>query len=335
MYISLLFTDLHLNSYNKDICIKFIDNLISSIKIHKVNNIVFLGDFFDYRKGQDEPTLTCADIIFNKLNSISIPIYMISGNHDKFIQNSRNSYLNHYNNIYAKIYIYDSIKKIKINDSINYFFFPYFEGELFDEQLKELIKLSSNCKGTNILFAHYMYEQLPNELLKNFYKIFLGHNHERENFPKGQYIGSCIQQGFCEDKYKGFSFLNDKFDTKQIIFQDKEYITQKIDLNIFSEEESKKYILNFKNKYPNKYLRIEFNGFNKDINSLKEFCKNNNIDYISRIENILNNNDSNNNNLIISDITDNQIKKYYKDFVKEQNIDNNVDKILSEYLFVK
>ena len=50
-----------------------------------------------------------------------------------------------------------------------------------------------------------------------------------------------------------------------------------------TEEKAKSFILSFKDKYrQDKYLRVEFIGFHKDISYLKDFCKENNISCISK-----------------------------------------------------
>lgn len=327
---SFLFTDLHLNSFNKEICLDFIQFLKSHVLKKKPPLLIFIGDFFDFRKGLDEPTLSIAKLIFKEINSWGIPNYWIPGNHDKFIQIYERSYLDVYEEYTTNVF--KKVSHLTIND-INYFFFPYFEEQIFEEQLNELIVLSEKYTGKNVLFAHYMYEQLPAELTKNFDKIFLGHNHQREDFPNGQYIGSCIQQGFSEDKYKGFSILYNNLSTKQILFEAKEYIIQIVDLNVFSEEQAKEFILNFKKDHPNKYLRIEFVGFSKDISYLKDFCKENNVSCVSRINNTIGDTVTEKDKILISELTENQVKEYYNEFAKIQQIPQNVNELLQSYLW--
>lgn len=324
--IAYLFTDLHLNLLNKDICLDFIKFFTSKIK--KKIPIFFLGDFFDSRNGQSEPVSTTAKQIFQILNKNN-KVYYIDGNHDKYIETSFNSYLLTFSpeiiNLFSKVSFIE-------NKEYEYFFFPYFEEEVFDEQLNNLITLSLDAKGKKkILFAHYMYEQLPLELTKNFDKIFLGHNHEREEFPKGEYIGSCFQQNFSEDNNKGFSILYDDLSTELVKYEGREYINQVIDMNYFTEEKAKQFILEFKEKYKNKFLRIEFIGFNKDISDLKEFCKINHINCISKINNEVIK-DSENKNILISELSENQIKFHLEEFCKIQNIPQKIQKLLMFYI---
>lgn len=331
---SILFTDLHINEFNLEICNDFLEYLLDFLNKNNTKYLYFLGDLFDNRKGLSEIVINFSIHFFEKLlSNKNISIFLIPGNHDKFIETSKESYLNIFPYLdKERIFVKKTVDWIT-NSHIEYYFFPYFEGKMFEEQLNKLIEISfKQSDNKKVLFAHYMYEELPEELTKNFDKIFLGHNHQREDFPKGQYIGSCIQQGFSEDKYKGFSILYDDLSTKQITFEAKEYITQVIDLNVFTEEKAKSFILSFKDKYPNKYLRVEFIGFHKDISYLKDFCKENNISCISKIDNTIGESVQEE-KILISELTDNQIKAYYEEFTKSQQIPENVNKLLMSYLW--
>ena len=113
---------------------------------------------------------------------------------DKYIQTYEYSYLDVYEEYTTRV-----VKTVDwiTNSHIGYYFFPYFEGKMFEEQLNKLIEISfKQSDNKKVLFAHYMYEELPEELTKNFDKIFLGHNHQREDFPKGQYTGSVSTRIF-------------------------------------------------------------------------------------------------------------------------------------------
>ena len=163
---------------------------------------------------------------------------------------------------------------------------------------------------------------------KKFKKIFLGHNHDRSDFPNGMYIGSCFPQNFSEDNNKGFTILYDDLTTELIPFTSQEYITQKIDINAFEEEQIKEYIQKFKNENPDKLLKVEFVGYNKDISNLKNFCKKLNIYYTSNIDNnVINQKEE---VLNISQFSSNQIKEQFENFCQENNISEDIkNKILS------
>ena len=337
--VGILFTDLHLNDLNGEICLSFIEKLKDYIIKNNSKNLFFLGDFFDTRKGLSEPTLRIAKVIFKILRGTGINIYFLSGNHDKYNQNSLYSYLDTF-----KRYTTFLAREIEvISDSdIDYFLFPYFEikkGEessIYKEQLEKLSNLikKSNAKY-KILLSHYMAEEIPSEISKDLNRIFLGHFHEKQVIidKKTEYIGSCFQQNFSEDNNKGFTILYEDLSIKQISFEYKEYITQVVDLNVFSEEEAKKFIISFKEKYENtKFLRIELRGFHKNTSDLVNFCKNNNINCISKVENNIFK-DTTNQSIYFSAVSDSDFKNYYKDFCKSQNVEEEVSNCLKEYIY--
>lgn len=327
---NLIFTDLHIADTNIDICKEFLNSLLKYLKENNdIKNIFFLGDLYDYKKGPSEIVLTYSLLFINKLlenTNQHIHIYLIPGNHDKYIADGLESYLNILIALDKKrLHILKDLYLLE-EQKYNYLFFPYFEGEHFE---KAIIKLNSiNIDKPTILCAHYMYEQIPQEIKKKFKKIFLGHNHDRSDFPNGMYIGSCFPQNFSEDNQKGFTVLYDDLTTELILFSSQEYITQKIDVNSFEEEQIKNFISKFKENYKNKLLKIEFVGYNKDISNLKNFCKNLNIYYVDKIENnILNKKEE---ILNISQFNFEQIKKQFEDFCIENNIENNIkQKILN------
>lgn len=332
---ALIFTDLHLNDINKDNCLSFIDNIIKYVndlkKKQKDIRIIFLGDMVDVRKGPSETSLNAIYNIFSKFanNDLKFQLEYFPGNHDKFIEDGESSYLELFSHLCPNLYRNISlVKGIKYN----YLFFPYFEGNLFEKALENLKEMEIN--EPTILFAHYMYEQIPQEVRKKFVKIFLGHNHDRSDFPNGMYIGSCFPQNFSEDNQKGFTILYDDLTTKLVCFSSKEYVTQKIDINAFDEEKIKEYILSFKKNNQDKLLKIKFIGVNKDISNLKNFCKNLNIYYSSDIQNNVSLKERNFEGGNIFKFSSEQIKNQFESFCQENNIQEEVkQKLLG--IFIK
>lgn len=335
--LAYIFTDLHLNDVNKEVCIKFIDKMIEGFKKDNPTFIIFVGDLYDIRAGLTDVTLKYGKEIFKKIKNLGRHNYWVVGNHDKFIQTSENNYLKVYEEFTTEVY--SEVGGFSIPDwNKSFLFFPYFEGEPFQEQLKKLIDIAKENyekKRTVLLFAHYMYEDLPAELTQYCDKIYLGHNHERQEFPKGMYLGSCIQREFCEDKYKGYNILYSDLSLKQVLFEDKEYVIQSVDLNTFTEEELKNFILKFREDNPNKYLRIELKGFSKDVSQIKEFCKQYDISCVSKVDNTLQESFFDIEGEITSELTDQELEKYYNNYIKNQNIKQEVEELLREQLFKK
>jgi exonuclease SbcD len=324
---NLIFTDLHIADTNINICNEFLSSLLKYLKENNIENIFFLGDLYDYKKGPSEVVLTYSLLFINELlKNTNQHIYLIPGNHDKYIADGLESYLNILIALDKKrLHILKDLFVLE-GQEYDYVFFPYFEGEHFEKAIGRLDY--AQFDKPIILFAHYMYEQIPQEIKKKFKKIFLGHNHDRSDFPNGMYIGSCFPQNFSEDNNKGFTILYDDLTTELIPFTSQEYITQKIDINAFEEEQIKEYIQKFKNENPNKLLRVEFVGYNKDISNLKNFCKKLNIYYTLNIDNnVINQKEE---VLNISQFSSNQIKKQFENFCQENNISKDIkNKILS------
>lgn len=332
---ALLFTDLHINDLNINICNSFLNHLCNYIEKNEVPKIFFLGDFFDNRKGLSDVVLTFGIEFMEKLSQFSIPIYMIPGNHDKFIEDSYGSYLKIFPYIKDNIFLIKGFKNTLKNSEIDYYFYPYYEGNLFEESLNYYNDLQTDPNKKNILLGHYMYEQIPIEIKRKFNKILLGHNHEREDFPNGMYLGSCFQQNFSEDIDKGFSILYDDLSLKLITFHsEKEFIVQKIDINSFNEEQIKQFIINFieenKNKNVNRVLKIEFIGYNKDLSNLKELCKQYGVYFTSKVENNAVNEKEE--ILNISKFSSKQIQRYFDSFCEENNITPEVKEKLTDLL---
>lgn len=250
----LIFTDLHIADTNINICKKFLSSLLKYLKENNIENIFFLGDLYDYRKGPSEVVLTYSLSFINELlKNTNQHIYLIPGNHDKYIADGLESYLNILIALDKKrLHILKDLSVLE-GQKYDYVFFPYFEGEHFENAIGRLDY--AHFDKPVILFAHYMYEQIPQEIKKKFKKIFLGHNHDRSDFPNGMYIGSCFPQNFSEDNNKGFTILHDDLTTELIPFTSQEYITQKININFFEEEQIKEYIQKFKMKIQINFLK--------------------------------------------------------------------------------
>ena len=336
--IGLFFTDLHLSDLTLQVCNDFITKMCEYIQKNNIKRVFFGGDFFEFRKGLTQDTLIFAKDIFEKLSKLDIQTYFLVGNHDKANPLIQKSYLTPFNQYFN--FLFDEVTKIGIEaESYKFFFLPYYEGDKLKEELNKLqflVEEEQNKGGREfvkfILVGHVMYEQIPVDISKNLDLILLGHFHDLQEFPKGKYIGSCYQQNFAEDKYKGWTILYSDLSNKQVKFNSKEYIVQSIDLNCFTEEKAKEFILEFKNKYKDKYLRLEFVGFNKDISTLKDFCKLNGVDCISKIQ-ILSNDEEKGEQITISTLSQEQILNYYNQFKENQTYSEEVDKILSNFLF--
>ena len=330
--LGILFTDLHLDDVNKDVCEKFMHELRKGIEEQYPRFVAFLGDFFDQRQGLTEPVLNSAKNFFKKLKEscANIPIFVIPGNHDKFVESDIPNYLQ----VYSQYFELFSEVNLAFYNNREFFFFPYFEGKIFEEQINKLEENLIRCKKEgreNVLCAHYMYEQLPEKITKYCDKIFLGHNHEKENFPKGEYIGSCIQRNFEEDNQKGYTLLYDDLSTEQIIFEDREFVSFNFNLSVKTEQELKDFVLKFKREYPNKHLRIVIEGFDKDISQIQMWLKEQEVSFKNKIDNLLKAQDTTLN--LKSKISKEEFRQKFEEFCQLESIDTPTKNYLTNILF--
>ena len=328
--IALLLTDCHLSEFNIDLVEKFWEEAVSVCKKNQISRIIFLGDFNDIRKSLPIETLLSMKKIFsNTLKNSDLVSDIIVGNHDRAIS-SKDSYLSLFNGISKNIRIYEDISFLE-EEKFDFVFLPYREGK-FDLYYKEILNhyQDKKCNKKQILFGHQQITEIPVEVQVKFDKIFLGHLHEKESVSERvNYIGSAFQQNFSEDNLKGFTILYDNLSTTQIKFEFKEYIIQSIDLNIFDETKAKTFILNFKKDNPDKFLRVVLEGFDKDVSSLKDFCKQNNVDCLSNIQNVL---DTHKEVVSFDSLSDQQIRNYFEEFLKSENLSKGVEETLIELI---
>jgi len=322
----LLITDTHLNEFNIDYIEEFIKEAIGICFKYKIRKIKHLGDFLDSRKSQTIEVLLSLKRILLLLEESNIELEGLVGNHDRAVDN-KDSYLS----------IYDRYKGIKFFEdlyfqelpNLNIVYLPYNKSK-FDFYYKEIINRNFNT-NKSILFAHQQHSEIPMEVQVKFNKVFMGHIHDKEDISeRSKYIGSAYQQNFSEDDDKGFTLLYDDLSITQIKSKFPKFFIENIDLNAFSEEEAMEYLLKVKTKNPNNFIRAVFKGFNKDVTALKIFCKENNIDCISKIQNILG--EDTNEEVNFNPLSDLQIKKYFESFIKDEIAKDDVKQILSNLI---
>lgn len=124
---SILFTDLHINEFNLEICNDFLEYLLNFLNKNNTKYLYFLGDLFDNRKGLSEIVINFSIHFFEKLlSNKNISIFLIPGNHDKFIETSKESYLNIFPYLdKERIFVKKTVDWIA-NSHIGYYFFSLF-----------------------------------------------------------------------------------------------------------------------------------------------------------------------------------------------------------------
>lgn len=210
-----LFTDFHLGVLtDTDLMINyqklFIDNFIKKIKEENINNVIFLGDWFETRKSVNVKIANDSHDILKKFKDNNIMLYMIVGNHDMYMKESTE--INSVN-------IYEEINSIKIIKDTTI--------KILDN--KKLMFVPWNCNITenaDYIFGHFSFQGAiysnnmvnehgmnPNEMTESGPLIFSGHFHRNHDYDykKGKIItiGSPLQLSWGEiNEDKGFYILD-------------------------------------------------------------------------------------------------------------------------------
>lgn len=315
----LLITDTHLHSLNIDLVKNIFKECIDYCKKNNIDRIIHLGDFFETRASLTYEVIKGAIDIFKILQESKLQVDILAGNHDR-PYTGKTSYLSLFKAIAPNINFIEDIDAIQTSDFGLNIYLPNWD-KVYKEKFEEanfLSEIKDCISNVKILFAHCQLEDIPAELQAKVDLILMGHIHDREQLTdKAWYIGSAYQQNFAEDNYKGFTILNwdgkeFKLELHKTNFQ--EFFVQKVDLNVFTEEEVKQYILDFKEKNPNKFLKIIFEGYNKDITLLKEFCKSLDIEVGSNIQNL---NELEGQEIIASGLSKEQLDNYFEEFYSQ------------------
>ena len=330
---ALLVTDSHLDSFNTELINKFYLQAIDICKKKKIENLIMMGDFFESRQALSIEVLLAANQVFSYLNESKLNLFFISGNHDQS-RSDKPSYFSVFKPYFKNIEFYEELKIKELSDlKLSLTFLPYKEKEFeqFYKEISDYFKVKVE-DWKYVLFGHQEANKIPIEIQIKYDKVFLGHIHDKENISdRTMYIGSAFQQNFSEDTNKGFTILYDDLSTSQIKFEFKEYVIQHIDLNVFDENQSKEFILKFKKDYPNKFLRVILEGFNKEVTDLKIFCKQNNVDCLSNIQNMLDG-EVYSEEISFKSLSDEKIKNYFDEFIEKETINQEVKDLLYNYI---
>lgn len=172
---------------------------------------IFLGDWYHNRNAINVKTLNYGKEGLIKLSNMGNRQYMIIGNHDLYMKNSRDTY---------SVIIPEEAQGIEIIDSPvcnnGLLFVPWL---LDDEKLKDLIQEHS----PKYVFGHFeipSFKYNQKIAMEGDYNpfdyegpkmIFSGHFHMRQSKDNITYIGNCFSHDFSDDNNwhnKGFAVLD-------------------------------------------------------------------------------------------------------------------------------
>lgn len=285
----LMFTDIHWGKTNNSQlknqdCLEFIDALYDYASNNPIDEIVFLGDWFDNRDSINVQTLHYSSKGLKKLNALNIPIKFIVGNHDLFLKNSRDitSMLvaEEYNNIDV------IMTPTLIGEDL---YCPWLVG---DEKLPILLKQYN----PRYVFGHFeipsfkfnkqvVYDGVFNEeeyTSINLKKIFSGHFHLYQDRGNICYIGNthCLDMSDSEDEdNKGFVILDTDTGNYERVCWKNAPVYRKINISQLLNNEDK-FLGNLHKLYLNIVLDINFNDKKEEYREqLKEKYDIRNISY--------------------------------------------------------
>lgn len=212
---SAVFTDIHwgarINSdqHNLD-CYQFIQWFCANVRNDpEIDNIIFLGDWFDNRSSVNVATLHHAVHGARLLNELNLPIYFIVGNHDLYHRHTREIHSALPFAEFKNFHIIDHPQVVEeMGDGV--FMTPY----LFHHEYDDLYKYSKyrtwwghfEFKGFIITGADIKMPTGPNS--QDFSEpkfIFSGHFHKRQVHENVVYIGNAFPTNFndADDHERG------------------------------------------------------------------------------------------------------------------------------------
>lgn len=208
---------------------------IDFVKEHNVEYLFISGDLYE----ADNIRKSTIDYINNLFKEIpNTKIYIAPGNHDP---RTKNSYYEIYN--WAEnVTIFDStVSKIEEKD-VDIYGYGFDNFEMRDFQLNDIFV--SNKSKNNILITHgdlytnTNYNPISTDVIKakGFDYAAIGHIHKRDEY----YPGSLVSLGFDEPGEHGFIYgeLNNKeLKTEFIKVEQKEFVTENIDVSEMKSNE--------------------------------------------------------------------------------------------------
>lgn len=226
----LMFTDIHYGARGSNIqqhladCNNFINYVVSMSASQKIDAIVFLGDWFENRDAIQTHVLDAAYSDAELLNSIGIPIYFITGNHDLRLKTSRSIAAT---NIFSN---FDNFKVISDTRHIENIggaacgFYPFLFGEEYQTSAEEINSL-------DYVFGHFEFKGFvvtgkttklehgaEHTLFRKPKYVFSGHFHKRQVQDNVVFIGNPFptNYGDVDDIDRGIAIIDT--DTNKLEF---------------------------------------------------------------------------------------------------------------------
>lgn len=321
--LAIIFNDVHLKTGNEDEVYESTKYMVDYAVENDIKNLIFAGDLFDSRTFQRLKVLQTFDKMLDLFHASGLTLYLFSGNHDKTLYNSFDSFLDTYKH-HPCVKFNRELKNIVI-DNVSIDLLPFFSDDM-------LIPMLDKAKGADILISHFEMAgsnhlghiskkvTINEKLLSKWKKVYLGHYHNHHEITKDiVHLPSFRQKDFGEDNNKGFSLLKKDGSYEIIKGKFKEYLKISIDLDRSTNKDISKLIED--NKNSGKVVRIEFNGTEAQCKAIdKSQFKGTDIDVKLKYSEIYENEIAEPSK-IIEKYSKDQILGSFKDFCSDKDYD--------------
>ena len=333
--IALTWNDVHLKNGNEEEVLIAFRYMLEKAKELGIKRTIFAGDLFDSRTMQRLKVLRTFDIMLDELHQAGMTTDLISGNHDKTVYASYDSFLESYRH-HPGVNYYRGMTDLEYS-GVKFTYLPFFSDDM-------LIPMLEKSKGSDILISHFEMAGSTNlgrtsektainqKLLKKWKKVYLGHYHNWHEISKDiVHLPSFIQASFGEDSNKGFTILYDDLSYEIMQGRFKHYTKIVIDLNKHGIIHIKSLIKQYKNT--ENIIRFEFVGEESKLKALdKSIFKDTGINIVIKYESKydLDNVES---PKIIEHYDKEQVRDSFKDFCDKKNLKHKEGlELLEEFL---
>lgn len=340
-------TDWHLQTSNIPQIKDLITQQCELAKKLRVKYLVCTGDVFESRIAQREDCLTAFSEILSIIESYSLKLWLIPGNHDKTVYSSIDSFLHPYKDNPC-LTLVDRASDLRFTEhELTLHLMPFFSEDIWlknygDYMTGPVAGLELGCK--NILCTHIavtgsqnndgtlVSSAISSKLFKDFFKVLSGHYHDQQKIGSNFYhIPSIQQNNFGENTDKGFTVLYSDGSHELVKSKFREYVKVKVDLDSISTQELTDLRKKYKGNENN--IRFEITGSENVLKSLrKEDFTSLGIDLKTKSKEVMS-------DIIFSDSAEvkehtcETIKEEFVKFCEQENLDSKVGmKYLSKKL---
>ena len=275
--IASIITDIHLEELRYDEIVDVVIQAIDETLERGLVNMYIGGDIFNSRKSQTFNVLQAWSEILDYCSKVNIQLIVIPGNHDKLDYTSERSYLDMYAS-HPCMTLITSYRNHLINRGFRIHLIPFFDEkstyknylnqvDISDDNNKHILLTHIAVNGVRNNDGSKVDESLSKTSFDQFYKVFVGHYHDKQKVGDNiYYIGSIMQRNYGEDQEKGMTILYNDGSHELFKLQFTKYETLKIDLDKITDDKLHKLCSHHSNTSSN--IRFKFTGTKQKLDAL-------------------------------------------------------------------